>query len=140
MNGYNSNFYSVDKLLQYRNEIDELIKNKQQQPMNIFNVGGNQVEFEARIISKNENPDEIMVQRRTAFISFENAKLTIKEVNGDMKEYEIVIPKTPEQIENEQLHKRIAELELQLKERDDSCEHESTSATSKEQKSSADVA
>lgn len=140
MNGYNANSYSVDRLLQYRNEIDELIKNKQQQPMNIFNVGGNQVEFEARIISKNENPDEIMVQRRTAFISFDNAKLTIKEINGDMKEYEIVIPKTPEQIENEKLHKRIAELELQLKERDDSCEHESTSATSKEQKSSADVA
>ena len=36
MNGYNSNFYSVDKLLQYRNEIDELIKNKLQKLLKTF--------------------------------------------------------------------------------------------------------
>lgn len=111
------NNYNYDRLLQYRNEIDELIKNKSQQPMNVFNVGANPMEFEARMISKSENPDEIMVQRRTAFICLENAKLTIKELNGDLKEYDIIIPKTPEQIENEELKKKIAELESKLAER-----------------------
>jgi DNA polymerase III sliding clamp (beta) subunit (PCNA family) len=85
------NNYNYDRLLQYRNEIDEL--------------------------TKSENPDEIMVQRRTAFICLENAKLTIKELNGDIKEYDIIIPKTPEQIENEELKKKIAELESKLAER-----------------------
>lgn len=109
------NNYMVDNLLRKRNEIDDMIKNCQQ-PMNVFNVG-TQIDFEARIISKEENPNEIIVQRRTAFICFENALLTIKEINGDIKEYKIEIPKTKEQIENEELKAKVKELEKQLKER-----------------------
>ena len=125
------NGYPRDRLLQYRNEIDELLRSQpNQQPMNVFNMGANPMEFEARMISKNESPDEIMVQRRTAFICLENAKLTIKELNGDIKEYDIIIPKTPEQIENEKLKARIKELEAELKGGNKN-EHESTSATSK---------
>ena len=76
--------------------------------------------FDARIISDLENPKDIMIQRKTAFICFEKHLLTIKELNGDIKEYEIVIPKTPEQIENEELKKRIEELEEKLREKGDS--------------------
>ena len=97
-----------------------MIQNYQnpQAPMNVFNVGNTpQIDFEARMISKDDKPNEIMVQRKTAFISLDNALLTIKEINGDIKEYKIIIPKTPEQIENEQLKKRITALEEQLKER-----------------------
>ena len=43
--------------------------------------------------------------------------LTIKELNGDLKEYPIVLPKTPEQIENEELKKRIEELEKEIKDK-----------------------
>lgn len=108
------NNYMVDNLLRKRNEIDEMLKGCQQ-PMNVFNVG-TQIDFEARIIGENDNPNEIIVQRRTAFICFEKELLTIKEINGDIKEYKIIIPKTKEQIENEKLKEKIKELEEKLKE------------------------
>ena len=112
---YNNNFM-LDKLARQKEEIDNLMRNYQT-PMNVFNVGNSQIDFEARIIGKDENPNEIIVQRKTAFICLENALLTIKELNGDIKEYEIVIPKTPEQKENEELKAKIKELESKLKER-----------------------
>jgi DNA polymerase III sliding clamp (beta) subunit (PCNA family) len=68
------------------------------------------------MIGKEEKPSEILIQRKTAFICLENSKLTIKELNGDIKEYKIEIPKTPEQLENEELKKKIKELESKLKE------------------------
>lgn len=108
------NNYSVDYLLRKRNEIDDMLK--YQQPTNIFNVGS-QCDFEARMLTKEEDPKEIIVNHKTAFISLENALLTIKEINGDLKEYKIEIPKTPEQIENEELRERVKELEKELKEK-----------------------
>ena len=124
---YNNNFM-LDNLMRHKEEIDNLIKVYQnpQTPMNVFNVGNTpQIDFEARIIGKDEKPSEIIVQRKTAFISLENALLTIKEINGDIKEYKIIIPKTPEQIENEELKKKVGELEKQLqdKERNKKNEH-----------------
>ena len=109
------NNYMVDNLLRQREKIDDMLKNYQQ-PMNVFNVG-TQVDFEARMLTKDDDPKEIIVQRKTAFICLDNALLTIKEINGDIKEYQIVLPKTPEQIENEELKERIAELEKELKEK-----------------------
>lgn len=109
------NNYMVDNLIRQRDRIDEMLKGYQQ-PMNVFNVG-TQSDFEAKIISKNEKPSETIVQRKTAFICFENGLLTIKEINGDIKEYKIIMPKTQEQIENEELKERIKELEEQIKER-----------------------
>ena len=110
------NNYMVDNLIRQRDRIDEMLKGYQQQPMNVFNVGS-QVDFEAKIIGKQDKPNEILVQRKTAFICFENGLLTIKETNGDIKEYQIIMPKTQEQIENEELKERIKELEEQIKER-----------------------
>lgn len=112
---YNNNFM-LDKLSRQKEEIENLMRSYQQ-PMNVFNVGNNSVDFEARMIGKDENPNEIIVQRKTAFICLENALLTIKELNGDTKEYGIVIPKTPEQIENDELKAKVKELEEKLKKR-----------------------
>lgn len=109
------NNYMLDKLSRQKEEIENLIRNYQA-PMNVFNVGNTPVDFEARIINKDEKPSDIMVQRKTAFICFDEPKLSIKELNGDIKEYVIEIPKTPEQIENEELKKRIKELEEKVKE------------------------
>ena len=116
---YNNNFM-LEKLIRQKDEIENLMKSyqSQQTPMNVFNVGNTaQIDFEARMITKDEKPSEIMVQRKTAFICLENALLSIKEINGDIKEYKIILPKTPEQIENEELKKKIHNLEEQLKER-----------------------
>ena len=115
-----NNTFMLDKLVRQRDEIDNLMKayQNQQTPMNVFNVGNTpQIDFEAKIISKDEKPNEMIIQRKTAFICFDNALLTIKEINGDIKEYKIIMPKTPEQIENDELKKKIRVLEEQLKER-----------------------
>lgn len=109
------NNYMVDNLLRQREKIDDMLKSYQQ-PMNVFNVG-TQIDFEARMITKDENPNDIIVTHKTAFICLDNALLSIKEINGDIKEYEIILPKTPEQIENEELKQRIAELEKEIKEK-----------------------
>lgn len=110
------NNYMIDRLARQKEEIENLMKSYQQ-PMNVFNVGNtSQIDFEARMIGENDKPSEILIQRKTAFICLENAKLTIKELNGDIKEYKIEIPKTPEQLENEELKKKIKELEDKLKE------------------------
>ena len=93
-----------------------MLKNYQQ-AMNVFNVGTPTIDFEARMITKDENPNDIIVTHKTAFICLDNALLTIKEINGDTKEYQIILPKTPEQIENEELKQRIAELEKEIKEK-----------------------
>ena len=116
----NQNNYMLDRLSRQKEEIENLIKTYQtpnQTPMNIFNVGNTQIDFEAKMIGKDEIPSEIMIQRKTAFICLEKSLLTIKEINGDIKEYEIIIPKTPEQIENEELKKKVKQLEDELKER-----------------------
>ena len=110
------NNYMVDNLLRQREKIDDMLKNYQQ-PMNVFNVGTSTSDFEARMLTKDENPKDILVTKKTAFISLENALLTIKEINGDTKEYEIILPKTPEQIENEELKEKIKQLEQELKEK-----------------------
>ena len=109
------NNYMLDRLSRQKEEIENLMKTYQTQPMNVFNVGNTQIDFEARMIGKDEKPNEIMVQRKTAFISLDNKLLTIKELNGDVKEYKIEIPKTKEQIENEELKRKVEELEQQLK-------------------------
>ena len=113
-----NNQYMLDNLTRQKEKIDEMIRNYQtpQQPMNVFNVGNTPIDFEAKMIGKEEKPKEIMIQRKTAFISLDNALLTIKEINGDIKEYKIEIPKTPEQLENEELKEKIKELEKQIKE------------------------
>lgn len=131
------NNYMLDKLSRQKEEIENLMRNYQQ-PMNIFNMA-NQVDFEAKMIGKEDNPKEIMVQRKTAFISLENALLSIKDVNGDIKEYQIILPKTPEQIENEELKERIKELEDKLKERNDRNEYEHNPTNTKKWKSNANA-
>ena len=113
-----NNQYMIDNLTRQREKIDDMLKSYQQPPpMNVFNVGNTQIDFEARMIGKDEKPSDIMIQRKTAFISLDNGLLTIKEINGDIKEYKLEIPKTKEQIENEELKQKVKELEEQLKER-----------------------
>ena len=113
---------SIDRIDNQIKELENLKNNYQniqkQQPINIYNTTNSPViNFEAVMIDENTKPNEVIVQHRTAFICLKNRLLSIKEINGDIKEYEIVIPKTPEQIENEKLKEKIKELEKQLKEK-----------------------
>ena len=52
------NNYMVDNLLRQREKIDDMLKSYQQ-PMNVFNVGTPTIDFEARMIAKDESPSEV---------------------------------------------------------------------------------
>lgn len=117
MPNYNNTMDKIDNNIR---DLENLKRNYQTLPtQNIFNVGNNtpQDYFEARYCDENTKPDEILVQRETAFIDLKKGQLTIKQVNGDIKSYEIILPKTEEQLRIEELEKKNKELEAQLKER-----------------------
>ncbi len=107
------NYYSnpIDRIDHQMRELENLKKNYQSQPIqNIINTNGSQIDFEARILSENEKPDEILIQRRTAFIDLFKGELSIKELNGDIKNYKIVLPKDEKDLKIEELERRINEL------------------------------
>ncbi len=119
-NPYNIYSNPIDRIDGQMRELENLKKNYQslpQQPIqNIINTNSQNIDFEARILNENEKPDEILVQRRTAFIDLFKGKLSIKELNGDLKEYDIILPKTKEQLENEELKEKVKELEMKINE------------------------
>lgn len=109
----------MDRIDNQIRELENLKKGYQnlpQQPTNIFNVGNNtpQINFEARMLEENEKPEEILVQRRTAFINLKKGLLSIKEINGDIKEFKIELPKTPEQLKIEELERKVKDYEYEL--------------------------
>lgn len=108
--------YSIDRINDKIQELEKLKQTYQNpQPMNVFNVGNTpQIDFEARFLKKNETPEEILVQRKTAFISLENKELAIKETNGDINKYEIVLPKDEKDLKIEELEERIKKYEYEL--------------------------
>lgn len=110
---YNPYGNPIDRIDNQIKELENLRKNyqnmPQQQPIqNIINTNGSQMEFEARILNENENPNEILVQRKTMFFEPKKGKLYIKELNGDIKEYDVILPKTKEQLKIEELERRLS--------------------------------
>ena len=70
--------------------------------------------FEAKFT--NENPSDIFVQTKTAFIDLKNGRLSIKEPDGELKEYGLVLPKDEKDIKIENLENKIREMEMKLNE------------------------
>ena len=121
-NNYNAFSNPIDRIDNQMKELENLkrnYQNSQTQPIqNIINTNGSQVDFEARILNENEKPDEMPIQRKTAFIDFKNGILSIKDINGKIEEYKIEIPKTPEQLKIEELEKQNKELLSKLEEKE----------------------
>ena len=65
--------------------------------------------FEAKFT--NENPADILVHNKTAFIDLKNGKLTIKELDGELKEYGLILPKDEKDIRIEELETKMKKLE-----------------------------
>lgn len=86
------------------------------QPMPINNIINtqNQPVFEAKFT--NENPSDIFVQNKTAFIDLKNGVLTVKEPDGEMKQYGIILPKDEKDVKIENLEMKIREMEMRLNE------------------------
>ena len=68
--------------------------------------------FEARFTT--ENPSDIFVQNKTAFIDLKNGKLSIKEPDGEIKEYFIILPKDEKDLKIENLERKLREMENRL--------------------------
>lgn len=109
---YNPYGNPIDRIDNQIKELENLRKNyqnmPQQQPIqNIINTNGSQMEFEARILNENENPNEILVQRKTMFFEPKKGKLYIKELNGDIKEYDVVLPLDEKDLKIQELERRL---------------------------------
>lgn len=118
-NPYNPYANPMDRIDNQIKELENLKKgyqNMHQQPtQNIFNVGnGSQIDFEAVILNENQNPNEILVKHKTMFFEPKKGKLSIKEINGDITSYDVVMPKTPEQLKIEELERKIKDYEYEL--------------------------
>lgn len=111
-NPYSNPMERIDNQIKELQNLKKSYQNMPQQPMNVFNVNATtpQIDFEARILNENEKPSEIIVTRKTAFIDLKNGVLSIKEINGDIKEYKIILPKDEKDLKIEELERRINEL------------------------------
>lgn len=112
---YNPYGNPIDRIDNQIKELENLRKNYQNMPQqqsiqNIINTNGSQMEFEARILNENENPNEILVQRKTMFFEPKKGKLYIKELNGDIKEYDVVLPLDEKDLKIQELERRLNEL------------------------------
>ena len=81
---------------------------------NIINTQQTTPIFEAKFT--NENPSDIFVQTKTAFNELKNGRLSIKEPDGELKEYGLVLPKDEKDIKIENLENKIREMEMKLNE------------------------
>lgn len=68
--------------------------------------------FEAKFTT--ENPSEILVTNKTAFINLRDGKLSIKEVDGELKEYYLIMPKDEKDIKIENLENKLRAMEEKL--------------------------
>ncbi len=98
-------------------DLQRLKANYQNMPQPINNIittptTNNQPIFEAKFTT--ENPSDIYVQNKTAFIDLKNGKLSIKETDGELKEYFIVLPKDEKDLKIENLERKLREMEVRM--------------------------
>lgn len=127
---FNPYFNPQSNIDRINNQIKELENLKgQYQNMNIqpqtqqpitqnFQLASNQtiVDFEAKYLKDNEDISNIPINHRTAFIDLNKGMLSIKEVDGNIKEYPIVLPKDEKDLKIEELEKNNALLNQKLNE------------------------
>lgn len=65
--------------------------------------------FEAKFTT--ENPADVLIQHKTAFIDVKNGKLSIKELDGEIKEYGLILPKDEKDLRIEELESKMKKLE-----------------------------
>ena len=90
--GFNSQSM-LNQLMRQKDNINDLISQYTQPQAPVQNIINTGSDFEARILKKDEQVDNILVNKRTMFLDEYNKKLYIKELDGTIsKEYEVVIP------------------------------------------------
>lgn len=113
---YNPDLVRIDRQIEDLQRMKQAYQSMSPAPINnIINTPQvSQSGFEAKFT--NENPSDIFVQNKTAFIDLKNGVLTIKEPDGEMKEYGIVLPKDEKDLKIESLERKLQEMEMRLNE------------------------
>ena len=109
---------------------------KEQQPIqNIINTQMplNNV-FMAQFLKKGERAEEMFVNHKTAFIDINNKELKIKEIDGTIITYGLILPKDDKDLRIEELEKQINELKGMIED-ERSNENDDTNYEISEQKS-----
>ena len=109
---------------------------KEQQPIqNIINTQMplNNV-FMAQFLKKGERAEEMFVNHKTAFIDINNKELKIKEIDGTIITYGLILPKDEKDLKIEELEKQINELKGMIED-ERSNENDDTNYEISEQKS-----
>ena len=113
---YNPDLARIDRQIEDLQRMKAAYQNMPQtMPINNIINTQNQPVFEAKFT--NENPSDIFVQTKTAFIDLKNGILTIKEPDGEMKQYGVILPKDEKDLKIESLERKIQEMEVRLNER-----------------------
>lgn len=106
----------IDRQIEDLQRLKASYQNMPQPINNIINTpatsNNTQPIFEAKFTT--ENPSDIFVQNKTAFIDLKNGKLSIKETDGDIKEYIIILPKDEKDLRIESLERKIKEMEAKF--------------------------
>lgn len=93
----------------YNNPYFNGMKEPQQPIQNIFTNQMPNSTFMARFLKDGETPQEVFVNSKTALISLKEKKLHIKELDGSIKTYDLVVPL-------DEKDKKIMALESQINE------------------------
>lgn len=114
---YGQNQMMINQLLRQKDNIENMLNQysqPQQAPVqNIINTGGNNLEFEARILKDGEDYSNIAVSRKTLFVDEKNNKVVVKEVDGSiLQTYEIIVPLDEKDKKIMELEEKIKKLEV----------------------------
>lgn len=112
-----NNFMDISRIDRQIDDLQRLKASYQnmqpQQPINNIitsqPIQNTQPMFEARFTT--ENPADVLVQNKTAFIDLKNGKLSIKELDGELKEYGLILPKDEKDLKIEELENKMKKLE-----------------------------
>ena len=96
----------------YNNPYFNGFRENQQQPIqNIINTQApmNNL-FMAQYLKENEQVEDMFVNHKTAFIDLKNKYLKVKDINGDITTYGLILPKDEKDIKIEELERTVNEL------------------------------
>ena len=97
---YNTYGYNPQMNFEKQQPIQNIINT--QMPMNTL--------FMAQMLKPNEKVEDIFVNNKTAFIDLYNKQLKIKEIDGNVITYGLILPKDEKDLKIESLEKQIQDL------------------------------
>lgn len=122
---YNNSNFMVDRLMRQKEEIDNLIRNYQnngqQTPVNNF-INTNQTQntskdyVEWRVLNENEEVDNLYVPNKTLFIN--DSMAILKGVDGSLTKWKVtkIYPKDKKDEKIQELENKVKELEEKINE------------------------